>query len=153
MSGASGNDLPPLDQTPGQPAGQPQAQPPAPPDVAPTDVSPTDVSPTDVAPKERPPVLRYVPTNPPLVSTPPSDEITQDMPPEGALPEIFGARSVEMSPQARRLTIIATTIVVLVSLVLGAIYLPWRDWLKNSPLPIVGGCAAGSACAAGNDYL
>ena len=98
-------------------------------------------------------MLRYVPTNPPPVSTPPSDEITQDMAPEGALPDIFGARSVEMSPQARRLTIIATTIVVLVSLVLGAVYLPWRDWLKNSPLPIVGGCAAGSACAAGNDYL
>ncbi|HEY7094990.1 MAG TPA: hypothetical protein VH393_17535, partial [Ktedonobacterales bacterium] len=78
MSGASGNDLPPLDQTPGQPAGnptgQPQAQPAAPPDAA---------------PKERPPVLRYVPTNPPPVSTPPSDEITQDMPPEGALPDIF----------------------------------------------------------------
>ena len=56
-------------------------------------------APPDVAPKERPPVLRYVPTNPPPVSTPPSDEITQDMPPEGALPDIFGARSVEMSPR------------------------------------------------------
>ncbi|HEY7020675.1 MAG TPA: penicillin-binding transpeptidase domain-containing protein [Ktedonobacterales bacterium] len=143
MSGASGGgDLPPLDQTPGQPASTPAGQPPAQP-----------ATPPEAAPKERPPVLRYVPTNPPPVSTPPSDEITQDMPPEGALPDIFGARSVEMSPQARRLSIIATTIVVLVSLVLGAIYLPWRDWLKGSSLPIVGGCAAGSACAAGNDYL
>jgi penicillin-binding protein 2 len=137
MSGASGggSDLPPLDQTPGQPPEQPST------------------ASAGAAPQARPPTLRYVPTNPPLPSGSPNDEITQDLPPEGALPDVFGARSVEMSPQARRLAIIATTIVVLVSLVLGAIYLPWRDWFKNSPLPIVGGCAAGSACAAGNDYL
>lgn len=141
MSGASGggSDLPPLDQTPGQPSGQTPAQPSA--------------APPSATPNERPPTLRYVPTNPPLATAPPKDEITQDLPPEGPLPDVFGARSVEFSPQARRLTIIATTIVVLVSLVLGALYLPWRDWFKNSPLPIVGGCAAGSACAAGNDYL
>jgi penicillin-binding protein 2 len=139
MSGASGgDDLPPLNQTPGQSAEQPPAQPAAPQDATPT---------------ERPPVLRYVPTNPPLASAPSSEEITQDAAPEGPLPDVFGARSVEMTPQARRLTIVATTIVVLVSLVLGAIYLPWRDWFKNSPLPIVGGCGAGSPCAAGNDYL
>src|SRR5262245_57415178 len=101
MSGASGgSDLPPLDQTPGQ-APQASSQPPG---------QPAD------APKERPPVLRYVPTNPPLPSTS-SDDITQDMPGASALPDIFGARSTELSPQARRLAIVATTIVVLVSLV------------------------------------
>jgi penicillin-binding protein 2 len=139
MSGASsgGSDLPPLDPTLGQtpnPSGSPSV-------------------PAGDAPKERPPVLRYVPTNPPLATAPPEEEITQDLPPEGPLPDIFGGRSVELSPQARRLSIIATSIVVIVSLILGAVYLPWRDWLKNSPLPIVGGCADGSPCAAGNAYL
>jgi cell division protein FtsI/penicillin-binding protein 2 len=146
MSGASGgNDLPPLDRTPGQPPGQSPEQ------AAGATISP-DVAP-DTAPKERPPTLRYVPTNPPTTAAPPSEEITQDIPREDALPDIFGARSVEMSPQARRLALLATSIIVIVSIILGAIYLPWRDWFKNSPLPIVGGCAAGSPCAAGNDYL